>query len=99
MPELVISQPEFFEAFDKLIDERPLADWITYLRWHVLRARALPAFRSRRGILRVQRQNSAWPGSPGTPLAAFRTSLMEKSAKRSASYLSKSIFRLPLAPA
>jgi putative endopeptidase len=40
MPELVISQPEFFDAFDKLIDERPLAEWITYLRWHVLRSAA-----------------------------------------------------------
>jgi putative endopeptidase len=40
MPELIISQPEFFDALDKLIEERPLADWITYLRWHVVRATA-----------------------------------------------------------
>jgi putative endopeptidase len=40
MPELIISQPEFFDALDKLIDERPLADWITYLRWHLVRATA-----------------------------------------------------------
>lgn len=40
MPELIISQPEFFDALDKLVEERPLDDWKTYLRWHLLRATA-----------------------------------------------------------
>ncbi len=40
LPEVIIRQPEFFEALDKLIKERPLNDWKTYLRWHVLRASA-----------------------------------------------------------
>jgi putative endopeptidase len=40
MPDLIISQPDFFDALDKLVEERPLADWITYLRWHVVRATA-----------------------------------------------------------
>jgi len=40
MPEMIISQPEFFDAFDKLVNERPISDWKTYLRWHLLRAAA-----------------------------------------------------------
>lgn len=40
VPEVVVGQPEFFTAVDKLIRERPLADWKVYLRWHLLRATA-----------------------------------------------------------
>src|ERR1051325_8241114 len=40
LPEMIISQPEFFDAVDKLVEERPLADWKTYLRWHLVRAAA-----------------------------------------------------------
>jgi putative endopeptidase len=40
MPEMIISQPEFFDALNKLVDERPISDWKTYLRWHLLRAAA-----------------------------------------------------------
>lgn len=32
----IVGQPEFFEALDKLMKDRPLDDWKTYLRWHVL---------------------------------------------------------------
>jgi putative endopeptidase len=32
----VVGQPEFMAALDKLVQERPLSDWKTYLRWHVL---------------------------------------------------------------
>ena len=32
----IVGQPEFFDAVDKLLRERPLADWKVYLRWHLL---------------------------------------------------------------
>ena len=34
--EVIVGQPEFFTAFDKMVKERPLNDWKIYLRWHVL---------------------------------------------------------------
>jgi putative endopeptidase len=37
---IIIRQPEFFQAFHDLLKDRPLADWKTYLRWHVLRSAA-----------------------------------------------------------
>jgi len=33
---LVIGQPEFFDRLDSLVVERPLEEWRTYLRWHLL---------------------------------------------------------------
>ncbi len=36
----IVGQPEFFTALDQLVKERPLSDWKTYLRWHVLHASA-----------------------------------------------------------
>ena len=36
LPYAIVGQPEFYTAVDKLIKERPLDDWKTYLRWHVL---------------------------------------------------------------
>ncbi len=36
----IVGQPEFFAALDKLIREKPLADWQVYLRWHLLHASA-----------------------------------------------------------
>jgi len=38
--EVVIHQPDFFAALDTLVSERPLDEWKTYLRWHVLHASA-----------------------------------------------------------
>ncbi len=38
--EVVIRQPEFFQALYALAGERPLDDWKTYLRWHLLNASA-----------------------------------------------------------
>lgn len=35
-----ITQPAFLRAFDNALARRPLADWRTYLRWHVLDAMA-----------------------------------------------------------
>ena len=32
----VVGQPEFFSAMDKLVKEKSLAEWKTYLRWQVL---------------------------------------------------------------
>jgi putative endopeptidase len=37
---LVVGQPEFFAAVDKMIKDRPIDDWKVYLRWHVIRASA-----------------------------------------------------------
>lgn len=36
----IVGQPEYFEAVDKLISSRPLSEWKTYLRWHVLHSAA-----------------------------------------------------------
>src|SRR5207302_3752157 len=38
---LVVGQPEFLQAEEKLVKGRPLTDWQVYLRWHLLR-RAAP---------------------------------------------------------
>jgi endothelin-converting enzyme/putative endopeptidase len=35
-----VAQPAFFRRLDGLLRQRPLADWQTYLRWHVLNSRA-----------------------------------------------------------
>ncbi len=40
MPDLVVGQPEFFTALDKLVKEHPLDEWKTYLRWHVIHSAA-----------------------------------------------------------
>jgi putative endopeptidase len=40
MPELVIRQPEFFAALDKMASEHPLSEWKTYMRWHLLHSSA-----------------------------------------------------------
>jgi putative endopeptidase len=37
---VVVGQPEFFDALDKLIQTNSLADWQTYLRWHLLHGAA-----------------------------------------------------------
>ena len=37
---VIVGQPEFFTALDRLIRERSLADWQVYLRWHLLRSAA-----------------------------------------------------------
>jgi putative endopeptidase len=39
-PYVIVGQPEFFEAANDLLRERPLAEWKTYLRWHLLHASA-----------------------------------------------------------
>jgi putative endopeptidase len=36
LPYEIVGQPEFFDAVDKLLKERPLNDWKVYLRWHLL---------------------------------------------------------------
>ncbi|HLM56197.1 MAG TPA: M13 family metallopeptidase [Pyrinomonadaceae bacterium] len=38
--EINVAHPEFFRAADKLLTEVPLADWKTYLRWHLVSAAA-----------------------------------------------------------
>jgi len=35
-----VAQPRFFAALDGMLKRRPLADWQTYLRWHVVNGRA-----------------------------------------------------------
>jgi putative endopeptidase len=44
-PYEIVGQPEFFTAVNRLVLERPLADWKVYLRWHLLHSSApyLPA--------------------------------------------------------
>jgi putative endopeptidase len=37
---VVVGQPEFFDALASLLVTRPLSEWKTYLRWHVLHANA-----------------------------------------------------------
>jgi len=36
----ILGQPEFFEAVNQLVRTRPLSDWKTYLRWHLLHGSA-----------------------------------------------------------
>jgi endothelin-converting enzyme/putative endopeptidase len=38
--DLNVTEPEFFKRVDAMLAARPLADWKTYLRWQVARARA-----------------------------------------------------------
>jgi putative endopeptidase len=38
--EIDVGQPEFFKTFDGLLATAPVADWRTYLRWHLLHATA-----------------------------------------------------------
>jgi putative endopeptidase len=33
---VIVGQPEYFAALEKLVKERPLEDWKIYLKWHVL---------------------------------------------------------------
>ncbi len=40
VPFAIVGQPEFFTAVDKMVKDRPLSDWKTYLRWHVLHSAA-----------------------------------------------------------
>jgi putative endopeptidase len=40
MPDLIVGQPEFFAGLDKLVKERPLDEWKTYLRWHLVHSAA-----------------------------------------------------------
>jgi endothelin-converting enzyme/putative endopeptidase len=35
-----VTQPAFFATLETLLRKRPLADWQTYLRWHVVNSRA-----------------------------------------------------------
>ena len=37
---VVVGQPEFFSALERLLADRPLSDWKAYLRWHLLHAAA-----------------------------------------------------------
>ncbi len=37
---VIVGQPEYFAAVDKLLRRRRLSDWKTYLRWHLLRTSA-----------------------------------------------------------
>ena len=41
----IVGQPEFFEAVNQLVEQRPISDWKVYLRWHLLHGSApfLPA--------------------------------------------------------
>ena len=55
-PYAIVGQPEFFEAVNRLVLERPLADWKVYLRWHLLSGSAPYLHRE------VQEENFAFYG-------------------------------------
>ncbi|HTQ37971.1 MAG TPA: M13 family metallopeptidase [Pirellulales bacterium] len=38
--EAVVGQPEFFKRVNELLKSTPIADWQTYLRWHVIHSAA-----------------------------------------------------------
>lgn len=38
--DVIVGQPEFFQAIYNLARERPMEDWKTYLKWHLLRSTA-----------------------------------------------------------
>ncbi len=40
LPYAVVGQPEFFDAVNTLLNQRPFSDWKVYLRWHVLHSSA-----------------------------------------------------------
>ena len=40
VPYEIVGQPEFFDALENLLRERPLSEWKTYLRWHTIHASA-----------------------------------------------------------
>lgn len=40
LTEVILRQPEFFQALYGLAQERPMEDWKVYLRWHLLHASA-----------------------------------------------------------
>jgi putative endopeptidase len=37
VPHVVVGQPEYFDALDRLLVERPVESWRTYLSWHALK--------------------------------------------------------------
>ena len=43
LQDVVVGQPEFFVQFGKALQDRPLADWQAYLRWHLAHAFAAQA--------------------------------------------------------
>lgn len=40
IPYAIVGQPEFFTAVDKMLKDRPISDWKTYLRWKVIHGAA-----------------------------------------------------------
>jgi putative endopeptidase len=40
LQEVVVGQPEFFQSLNRILTAVPLADWKSYLRWHLIRAAA-----------------------------------------------------------
>ncbi|HEX3999377.1 MAG TPA: M13 family metallopeptidase [Pirellulales bacterium] len=41
LSEAVVGQPEFFEALDGMLSSIPIADWQSYLRWHLIHSTAV----------------------------------------------------------
>jgi putative endopeptidase len=39
-PDVIVRQPEFLSALDAMMQKRPVSDWKTYVRWHVINAAA-----------------------------------------------------------
>ena len=40
LDDVIVGQPEFFQAVNEMLDTVPLDDWRTYLRWHLVHSKA-----------------------------------------------------------
>ncbi len=40
LSDVIVGQPEFFQRVNELVDSVPMADWQTYLRWHLIHSAA-----------------------------------------------------------
>jgi len=68
-----VTEPEFFKQLETQLKSRPLADWKTYLRWHVAHARAPYLFIQIRSTqFRVLQQVSARRDPAPASLEALR---------------------------
>ena len=69
LADVVVGQPEFFAAVDKMVETVPLEDWKTYLRWHTVdsmapylsRAFEEESFNFNSGVLRgIKKMQPRW---------------------------------------
>ncbi len=81
---LNVAWPDFFKDVNAQLGSAPLADWQTYLRWHVAHSRAaFLSSRIRRCELRVLPQVSAGGHGTSAALEAVRAIHRQQSGRRS----------------